>query len=312
VRRDNKLRVPDTIFSFHYFIIKIQASTFTPSLSAVTYTMGKTRTSRKQDEGADIVIYETDWSANSTSDNVHHDGTGLTYFKQTNANLLKVAADPEKYQWVREYGNRHILCWKVPGSNVHKDIQLIVIGEIRSATLDMPNTYGAYTVDVELDDDCRRAFDQIWKSSELGHDTDINIPVNDLGIARFTAKVDAINKDARKKKMNTVLKENDPFPGLHDGSIMDRKSTDLVPRHVADFVTGAIVAIEATVATYDFTGSDGSHRSGYSLGLREVYWLREDEDRGNPATPSKKRQAEVELISPRSYARQKKVATFDD
>src|ERR1700727_1295513 len=87
------------------------------------------------------------------------------------------------------------------------------------------------------------------------------------------------------------------------------KSTDLVPRHVADFVTGAIVAIEATVATYDFTGSDGSHRSGYSLGLREVYWLREDEDRGNPATPSKKRQAGGELISPRSYARQKKGAT---
>ena len=47
----------------------------------------------------------------------------------------------------------------------------------------------------------------------------------------------------------------------------------------------------------------------------EVYWLiecREDEDRDNPATPSKKRQTEVELISPRSFARPKKVATFND
>ena len=38
----------------------------------------------------------------------------------------------------------------------------------------------------------------------------------------------------------------------------------------------------------------------------------EDEDRDNPATPSKKRQAEVELISSRSFARLKKVATFND
>jgi hypothetical protein len=68
---------------------------------------------------------------------------------------------------------------------------------------------------------------------------------------------------------------------------MHRKSTDLVPRPVADFVTtGTTVAVEATVATYDFTGSDGTHRSGYSLGLREVYWLHEDEDRDNPATPA--------------------------
>jgi len=59
------------------------------------------------------------------------------------------------------------------------------------------------------------------------------------------------------------------------------------------------VAVEATVATYDFTSSDGIHKFGYLLGLREVYWLikcREDGDRDNPATPSKKRQADVELI----------------
>jgi hypothetical protein len=79
-------------------------------------------------------------------------------------------------------------------------------------------------VDVVLDDDSKRAFDQIWKSGKLGHDTGINIPVDDLGIARFTAKVDAINKDTRKKKVNPILTENDPFPGLHDGSIMHQKS----------------------------------------------------------------------------------------
>ncbi|KAN0079541.1 hypothetical protein V8E54_004755 [Elaphomyces granulatus] len=49
---------------------------------------------------------------------------------------------------------------------------------------------------------------------------------------------------------------------LHDGSIMHRKSTDLVPRPVADFVTGTTVAVEATVATYDFTGSDGTRLIG--------------------------------------------------
>jgi len=78
------------------------------------------------------------------------------------------------------------------------------------------------------------------------------------------------------------------------------------------------VAVEATVATYDFVSNDGVHRSGYSLGLREVYWLdgcREDGDRSDdnlPATPGKKRQAESELVNPRSFDRFKKVATFDE
>lgn len=57
---------------------------------------------------------------------------------------------------------------------------------------------------------------------------------------------------------------------------------------------------------------------GYSLGLREVYWLdgcREDGDRSDdnlPATPGKKRQAEIELVSPRPFGRFKKVATFNE
>jgi hypothetical protein len=48
---------------------------------------------------------------------------------------------------------------------------LIVVGEIKLAALDTPNTYGAYTVDVLLDDDSKRAFDQIWKLGKLGHST---------------------------------------------------------------------------------------------------------------------------------------------
>ena len=179
----------------------------------------------------------------------------------------------------------------------------------------MPNKFGAYTIDLLIDDQSREAFEQLWKSGRFENGTGFSVPVNNLGIARFTAKLDAINRDARKKKLNLVLTEDDPFPGLHDGSIMHRDSTALVSRPAADFTAGATVAVEATIATYDFTSSDGVHRFGYSLSLREVYWLdkcREDGDCDNPATPSKKRQAEVDLISPRSFARLKKVATFDD
>ena len=49
-----------------------------------------------------------------------------------------------------------MLCWKKPNANVQKDIQLIVVGEIKLAALDTPNPYGAYTVDVLLDDDGKR------------------------------------------------------------------------------------------------------------------------------------------------------------
>ena len=49
--------------------------------------------------------------------------------------------------------------------------------------------YGAY-----LHDDNKRAFDQIWKSGKLGHGTGFNIPVNDLGVAKFTAKMETITE----------------------------------------------------------------------------------------------------------------------
>jgi hypothetical protein len=184
-------------------------------------------------------------------------------------------------------------------NNSRKDIQLITIGRIKTADLEVPNKFGAYTIDLLLDDQSQEAFEQGLKSGRFGNGTGFSVPVNNLGTSRFTAKVDAINRDARKKKVNLVLTEDDPFPGLHDGSIMHQKSTALVPHPEADFMVGATVAVEATVATYDFTSNDGIHRFGYSLGLIEVYWLnkcREDGDRDNPATPTKKRQAEAELI----------------
>ncbi len=49
---------------------------------------------------------------------------------------------------------------------------------------------------------------------------------------------------------------------------------------------------------------------------REVYWLceeDEDEDRrtSNLTTPSKRKRSEDDLVSPRSFKRKEKIATFD-
>jgi len=272
-----------------------------------------TAASRKhvEDKSSPEVVYDTEWSATPPADT----NTGFPFFRDTKANINNIVAHKKSFRWVREFGDRDVLCWEKADESSRKAVQLIAIGKIKTADLDVPNKFGAYTIDLLLDDQSQEAFEQLWKSGRFGNEAGSSMPVNNLGIARFTAKVDAINRDARKKKVDLVLTENDPFPGLHDGSIMHRKSAELVPRPAADFLAGATVAVEATVATYDFTSSDGFHRFGYSLGLREVYWLiecREDEDRDNPATPTKKRQAEVELISPRSFARLKKVATFND
>ena len=257
------------------------------------------------------VVYETEWSATPPKGI----NTGLLFFEDTRANIKNIAAHPESFCWVREFGDRDILCWEKADGSSRKAIQLITTGKIRTADLEVPNKFNAYTIDLQLDDRSRDAFEQLWKSGKSGNEAGLSVPINNLGVARFTVKLDAINRDAAKKKINLVLTENDPFPGLHDGSIMHQKSTGLVPRPVADFMAGATVAVEATVATYDFTSSDGSHRFGYSLSLREVYWLMEsgeDEDQDHPSTPNKKRQADFELISPRSFARHKKFATFND
>lgn len=243
----------------------------------------RTRNSHKQDEGDEVVVYDTDWSATQMSDNVplpQHDAAGLAYFQQSKANLKNVASDSENFCWLREYGDRHILCWKTTNTNASKDIQLIVVGKIKSAALEVPNTYGAYTIDLLLDDESQQAFDRIWKSGRL-HGTGLNVPINNMGVAKFSAKMNSINRDARKNKMDFSLTEHDPFPGLHDGRMLHKNNTALVPRAAGDFTAGITVAVKATVATYDFVSNDGVHRSGYSLGPREVYWLDEDGDRSD-------------------------------
>jgi hypothetical protein len=60
----------------------------------------------------------------------------------------------------------------------------------------MPNKFGAYTIDMLIDDQSREAFEQLWKSGRFENGTGFSVPVNNLGIARFTAKLDAINRDA--------------------------------------------------------------------------------------------------------------------
>src|ERR1700743_2141644 len=98
------------------------------------------------------------------------------------------------------------------------------------------------------------------KSGTLGKGTRFTVPINNQGVAKFTAKVDSFNRDARRNQMGLILTELDPFPGLHDGSGMHKDNAALVPRPAEDLTTGATVAVEATVATYDFISKDGVRR----------------------------------------------------
>jgi hypothetical protein len=66
-------------------------------------------------------------------------------------------------------------------------------------------------------------------------------------------------------------------------------------------------------ATYDFTDRDGTRRFGYSLGVREVYWLAGSDDKNDERTPSKlkRKRSNNDIVGPASYGRKKKKATFD-
>jgi hypothetical protein len=189
---------------------------------------------------------------------------------------------------------------------------LIVVGKIKPADLGKPNRYGTYTIDLQIDEESRQAFNTIWKTGKWGNTPGFSAPVSNQGVARFTAKLGTINREALEKGLGVILTEHDPFPGLHNGSGMHKDSTTLISHPAHEFTEGATVAVEATVATYDFANGDGIRRFGYSLGIREVYWICEyrpeddDEDR-----PSKRRLSEDDLVSPRSFKRKNRVATFD-
>ena len=242
---------------------------------------------------------------------------GIPYFRDTRANVKNI--DPNDICWNREYGDRDILCWANPKKGSRKDVQLIVVGKMKTADLGKPNKYGTYTIDLQIDEEGQQAFNTIWKTGRWGDTPGFSAPVSNQGVARFTAKLGTINREAHKKGLGLVLTEHDPFPGLHNGSGMHKDHTALIPHPAGEFTEGATVAVEATVATYNFTNEDGIRRFGYSLGIREVYWIceyrPEDEDEnkrnGDIATPSKRRLSEDDLVSPRSFKRKNRVATFD-
>jgi len=239
---------------------------------------------------------------------------GIPYFRDTKANVKNIA-DPNDICWERDYGNRDILCWANPKKDSRKDVQLIVVGKIKSAELGKPNRYDAYTIDLRVDEEGRHAFNTIWKSGKWGSTPGYNVPLSNQGVAKFSAKLRTINREAQKKNLDLLLTEHDPFPGLHNGSAMHKGNTTLKPHPAHEFTEGVTVAVEATVATYDFSNEEGDRKFGYSLALREVYWLsedeREDEHEGNSTTPRKRRLSEDDLVSPRSFRRKNRVATFD-
>jgi hypothetical protein len=252
----------------------------------------------------------------------HPKYTGLPYFQTTKANVKNIT-DPDDICWERDFGHRDILCWTKQKNGSRKDVQLIVVGKIKTADLGEPNGYGKYTIDLHIDEEDRQAFNTIWKTGKWAN-TPANtqgysVPVSDQGVARFTAKLETINREAQEEELDLVLTEHDPFPGLHNGSGMHKDSTTLTPHPAHEFTEGATVAVEATVATYKFTSEDGIRRFGYSLGIREVYWLceyrsegeNEDGRNGNPTTPKKRKRLEGEWVSPRSFRRESRVATFD-
>jgi hypothetical protein len=240
--------------------------------------------------------------------------TGLTYFTNTKANVVKIAGHPGMTCWVREHGDRNILCWKNPArSSQPKDIQTITIGSIRSRDLEAPNRYGAYTIDLDIDDETQSAFSELWKSGKWGATPEFRNPITPFRVAKFTARQSVLNKKAERGNSDLQLDDEDPFPGLHDGSRMSRDNPTLTPRPATDFKPGATVAVEATAATYDFTDRDGSRRFGYSLGVREIYWLADCDDENDERTPSKlkRKRSNNDIVSPGSYSRKRNKATFD-
>jgi hypothetical protein len=179
------------------------------------------------------------------------------------------------------------MCW-ANRQKRSQDVQLIIIGEIKTADLERPNSYGSYTIDIRIDEDTQHAFDQLWKSGKWGEEPEFKNPVNSEGIIRISTKINSINRHARKNKL-TLLSDDDPFPGLHDGSGMHKGNTALIPRTPQDFTEGTVVAVEATVSSYDFTNADGDRIFGYSLSIREVYWLSEYQEENWPTTPTTNR-----------------------
>jgi len=56
------------------------------------------------------------------------------------------------------------------------------VGKIKTADLGVPNKFGAYTIDLLIDDQSQEAFEQLWKSGRFGNGTGFSVPVNNLDL----------------------------------------------------------------------------------------------------------------------------------
>lgn len=102
--------------------------------------------------------------------------TGFPFFRDTKANVNNIVAHPNSFLWVREFGDRDILCWEKADNSSRKAIQLIAIWKIKTADLEVPNKFGAYTIDLLLDDQSQEAFEQLWKSGRFRIEAGFSVP----------------------------------------------------------------------------------------------------------------------------------------
>jgi hypothetical protein len=125
-------------FRLRFIILTLHQTVHLPIMTKAKNIAAKRK--HADDEGSSDVPYDTEWSATPTEDT----NTGLPFFRDTRANINSIVAHPETFHWVREFGDRDVLCWEKADKNSRKDIQLITIGEIKTADLEVPNNSSSF------------------------------------------------------------------------------------------------------------------------------------------------------------------------
>jgi hypothetical protein len=234
---------------------------------------------------------------------------GLPFFQARKANIVNFVQDSNT-TWESTFGSSEVLSWK-EGAKRKGAVNLFVIGRLDKANLmnaasefDNPS----YRLRLIIEPDTRTALTFILDNGPLKNTDNVRYPLFGR-VASFSAKLRSI-----KLSDDLCIDVGDPFPFLYDGRDMAKdRETFLKHYPAADLSHGDMLAVQTNILSYDIPSREEfSRHTGYSLSLREVYFLGGNALTSSQTSPKNLKREGGSLVSPRKNKKAGDLAVFSD
>jgi len=235
---------------------------------------------------------------------------GQDFFESQKSNVTNLENNPDT-TWKIAYLSSQVFSWKQDDKGA---VDIFVVGLLDKAKLiTAASVYDKpyYRLELALDQDTMLALKSIMENGPL-KDSDNFDNVKYPFIGR-SAIFKVVLKTLQKTEART-LKVEEPFPYLFDGREMARGKKVLLEDYPAERLSdNDMLAVQTNISSYDMPAREDSFRiTGYSMSLREIYFLGECVGGTSDSFPKSLKRQGDSLMSPRKNKKAGQLAVFSD